>query len=85
LVISNPGFIDTGNNENAIYSMQFINPTGSQEFLLLGGSPSLGLKIYKINDSGQSPRFKLVHSLEFENSNVVNCFVVKGKYLFAMA
>jgi hypothetical protein len=65
--------------------MQFINPTESQELLLLGGNASLGFQIYERNGSEQPPTFQLYHSLKFEeDSDYGNCFVVKGKYLFVL-
>jgi hypothetical protein len=84
LVVSNLGFIDTGNPDNLIYSMQFIEPTEWEELLILGGNSYLGCQIYKRNGLQQPSRFQLLVSLKFEDTDNHNCCEVKGKYLFAM-
>jgi hypothetical protein len=82
-VVSNPGSIDMKNSDNEINSIQFINPTGSQELLILSGDQSLDCRIYEMKGSDQSPAFELRQLLEFENSGR-NCCLVKGKYFFTM-
>jgi hypothetical protein len=84
LVVSNLGSIDTGDIVHSIKSMQFINPTGSQELLIISGSESLGVQIYEMKGSNQSPIFELRQSLKHEEDSGYNYFLVKGNYFFTM-
>lgn len=77
--------IDTGNNDNDIYSIQFSKANQSQEILLVSGNSILGCQIYQKNNSSETTTFKLQNSLKFEDSSNHNCCLIKGKYLFAMA
>jgi hypothetical protein len=83
-VASNPGSIKTKNIGDIINSMQFINPTESQELLIVSGCSDHGCQIYERKGSSQASTLQLRQSLKFEDSDFHNCCLVKGKYFFTV-